>query len=73
MKIYIWRDALDGNMFSFGVQHKHGYTAWGNCFIDGLRECFGEDIHGRALLAKVGEAVAVEITANESSKQKAGE
>ena len=60
--IYIWRDALDPNMFSFGVLRPNGsYTAWGNCFVDGLSECFGVDVSEAVMAAHVGKPVAVRL------------
>ena len=61
--IYIWRDALDPNMFSFGVlrNDRISYTAWGNCFVDGLSECFGTDVSEEVQAAPVGKPVAVKL------------
>ena len=61
--IYIWRDALDPNMFSFGVLRKDriSYTAWGNCFVDGLSECFGTEVSEEVQAAPVGKPVAVKL------------
>ena len=45
MQIYIWRNILDPDDFSIGVKlSKNGYTAWTNCFIDGINEIFGQEI-----------------------------
>ena len=63
--IYIWRDALDENMFSFGIRNPSSkkYTAWGNCFIDGVEECFGKHILKELKSMPIGRPLAVLLNA----------
>lgn len=68
MKMYVWRDALDKDMYSIGYRNERGnpvkvsYTAWGQLFTDGFHEIFGDnsDITDDLKVLKVGEVLCIE-------------